>query len=345
MDKKIKQKKDPKSREVQQIEQPDAYYSKTPRWAFGSCDKRKWSFTVDGAGTAFWDEILPHFQAWENMTWQEILVSHKQSNHSINVKDLNKEARDRLIDLKIGTDSIISLRLSGKHRLYGIITDATFCIIWYDTDHGDNPDCVCRSHLKYTQEDLPYQGGLFYYRQGDEGMSTWNNKYESELNKVLKKINEAVSKSVDDTVDDARFEIESITEKYIEAYYKYTPRKYRRRDNLWHILKTRYDNGFFEISFDPAYFPRPYKKGTDPEMVWDLVFEGSRAPFWFAIEDPANFGQHVVTYPGDDYNAEIFETVPGALFSDLFDIWNKNIEENIAESIVKRVYKEMEGLK
>lgn len=63
---------------------------------------------------------------------------------------MNKTAYDRLFDLQIECDSLISLRLNGTHRLYGYMQNSAFCILWYDADHGDNADCVCRSNKRHT---------------------------------------------------------------------------------------------------------------------------------------------------------------------------------------------------
>ena len=74
----------------------------------------------------------------------------KKQKHSIKVKDLNKTAQDRLAARYIEAESIISLRITGNHRLYGYITGKVFHVLWYDDDHGDNHTCVCRSSLKHT---------------------------------------------------------------------------------------------------------------------------------------------------------------------------------------------------
>ena len=68
----------------------------------------------------------------------------------INVEDLNKFATDRLEELHIETEAVISLRLSATVRLYGYIVDSAFNILWYDCNHGDNYTCVCRSKKRRT---------------------------------------------------------------------------------------------------------------------------------------------------------------------------------------------------
>jgi hypothetical protein len=97
-----------------------------------------------------WNEVFPRLKALESQTWNEILLRDKKQNHAINVDDLNKIAQDRLAELYIEAESLISLRVTGNHRLYGYMTGNVFNILWYDDEHGDNKDCVCRSHLKHT---------------------------------------------------------------------------------------------------------------------------------------------------------------------------------------------------
>ena len=65
---------------------------------------------------------------------------------SNNVEALNKCARDRLAERMIEYEAIYSLRITGKHRLYGYIIGSTFNLLWFDDDHGDNDNCVCRSY-------------------------------------------------------------------------------------------------------------------------------------------------------------------------------------------------------
>ena len=66
--------------------------------------------------------------------------SHGTNNHYEDVADLCKEARDRIIELKlIDIDRVFSLRLSGTERLFGILEDGIFSIIWYDPNHEIYP--------------------------------------------------------------------------------------------------------------------------------------------------------------------------------------------------------------
>lgn len=148
--KKVVQTKQPKGNNIVQGGNPDAYYAQHPAWNFLSCDKEKWSLHSDGVQKIFWTEILPHFQGWETQTWKEILMDSKKQNHSIEVEYLNKVAIDRLTALYVEAEALISLRLTGTHRIYGYIKDSVFHILWVDLGHGDNTTCVCRSNKKHT---------------------------------------------------------------------------------------------------------------------------------------------------------------------------------------------------
>ena len=78
------------------------------------------------------------------------LLRTKKQNHSLDLDDLNKIAQDRLAEKYIEAEALISLRITGNHRLYGYMTGSVFNVLWYDDDHGDNSKCVCRSYLKHT---------------------------------------------------------------------------------------------------------------------------------------------------------------------------------------------------
>lgn len=74
----------------------------------------------------------------------------EKQNHSLEVGNLSAEAIKRAGQLYIEPDGILSLRLQGTHRIYGYIEDGIFNIVWFDLNHGDNDECVCRSHKKHT---------------------------------------------------------------------------------------------------------------------------------------------------------------------------------------------------
>lgn len=148
--KQVKVKNSPSSGFPKRDEEPNEFYGKKPSWNFATCDTEQWAFNKEHAGESFWGEILPKMEGLETQTWREILIEGKKQNHSINPNDLNKNAKRRMTEKMIESEAIISLRLTATHRLYGYMNEAVFNVLWYDTDHGDNDRCVCRSHKKHT---------------------------------------------------------------------------------------------------------------------------------------------------------------------------------------------------
>ena len=147
--KKIKTKSIPKEN-INPCEKPENLNALKPVWRFSKTDKEYWKNDREEVQKIFWAEIFPRLQGLETQTWNEILVNGKKQNHYINVVDLNKIAIDRFAKLHIEAESIISLRITGTHRIYGYIEDEAFNILWIDLDHGDNYTCVCRSRKKHT---------------------------------------------------------------------------------------------------------------------------------------------------------------------------------------------------
>lgn len=139
-----------KSKIPSNVFNPERYYRLNPSWNFKTADKENWAFTKENIGENIWDEIIPKLESFESQTWNDILITAKKQNHSIHAEDLNKIAQKCLMDKHIEAESIISLRLSGTHRIYGFIVDSVFNILWYDNNHGDNNDCVCKSTKKHT---------------------------------------------------------------------------------------------------------------------------------------------------------------------------------------------------
>ena len=146
----IKQKKSPKGKSIAQGGDPERFYSESPAWAFANADQQMWAFTEEHIGTTIWKEILPRLGALESQTWGEILVRGKKQHHSLDLNQLSVAAQERLAAMHIEAASLISLRVTGRHRLYGFMIGKVFNTLWFDDDHGDNDTCACRSHLKHT---------------------------------------------------------------------------------------------------------------------------------------------------------------------------------------------------
>jgi len=92
------------------------------------------------------DDVRRKLAQFESMTWNEILVRSKKQHHSVSVADLCGEAKNRLMEVGLGdVETLVSLRLSGKERVWGWRQGATLLILWWDPDHA-----ICPSLLKHT---------------------------------------------------------------------------------------------------------------------------------------------------------------------------------------------------
>lgn len=125
------------------------YDNLTPVWSFKRMQREsKWTFTaedfVNNTGNGLDPQcVLSKLASFENMTWREIKQqTHgekgKSSNHFVDISDLCKEARDRLMELQL-TENIFSLRLDGKTRIYGVLQSRVLEILWYDPNHEIYP--------------------------------------------------------------------------------------------------------------------------------------------------------------------------------------------------------------
>lgn len=123
--KEVKQREVPNGKHIAQGGDPGRYYLENPAWTFANSDQEMWAFSRDHMGELFWTEILPRLKELEKKTWNEILVQDKKQNHSLDLNELNKVAQNRLASKYIEAESLISLRITGNHRLYGKITRKT----------------------------------------------------------------------------------------------------------------------------------------------------------------------------------------------------------------------------
>jgi hypothetical protein len=88
-------------------------------------------------------EILFWKQGAERMSFQDIF---RGGSHEIELHKLCKEARDRLQEISLDDlDTLLSFRLTGKNRLWGIREQNVIRVLWWDPEH-----LVCPAALKHT---------------------------------------------------------------------------------------------------------------------------------------------------------------------------------------------------
>lgn len=87
-------------------------------------------------------QLLEDLKPREKMTWAELLTQNGgrgknggTNSHSIPVYQLIKEAQDRVTELGIVTDELLSLRIDGKKRVFGVLEAGVLNIVWFDRNH------------------------------------------------------------------------------------------------------------------------------------------------------------------------------------------------------------------
>ena len=124
------------------VENPQSYLRKSPVWSFKIVDNgyTKWGLKhVEDIN----ETIVEKLKSYEGMTWDEILkatggkkTGNGNNSHYESISSLITEAQKRWSDLKLDEyDQVFSLRLTGAQRLYGLLQDGIFEIIWFDPIH------------------------------------------------------------------------------------------------------------------------------------------------------------------------------------------------------------------
>lgn len=119
---------------------PESFFDKSPVWSFKLLDNnyKKWGFVH---AENLYETVITKLKELEGQTWSEILGAnggrkYGTNNHFENVSKLIPEAQKRWKELKLDEyDRVFSLRLTGTHRLYGILLDGVFKVIWLDLNH------------------------------------------------------------------------------------------------------------------------------------------------------------------------------------------------------------------
>jgi hypothetical protein len=117
--------------------------AETPVWLVGDVELDGPFGWQDLEKDALLAEVLPKIQSFETMTWGDILG---RNSHAVKVGSLCKEARKRLQVRKLDdVEQLVSLRLTGIKRVWGIRTQRALRFLWWDPEHK-----VCPSAKKHT---------------------------------------------------------------------------------------------------------------------------------------------------------------------------------------------------
>jgi len=121
---------------------PGSFFGRSISWRYCFMDTLKWS------AVGQLDELRKKLVSYERMTWAEIDGASKSAegskNHFVDVENLCKEAQKRLEALHLHYNQLYSIALTGRQRLYGIVDEGVFNILWYDPEHEVYP--VTKKH-------------------------------------------------------------------------------------------------------------------------------------------------------------------------------------------------------
>ncbi|MEO5950565.1 MAG: hypothetical protein ABIQ04_03910 [Candidatus Saccharimonadales bacterium] len=132
----------------------------SPSWRFSRADTEHKDWSVldsfndvvedpnDASGTAILHQfsksidhvLLDALKARESTTWGALATAsggrtRGTNSHHIPMHELIKSAQDRATQLGIVEDELFSLRLDGTHRVFGVLEDSVFNVIWFDRKH------------------------------------------------------------------------------------------------------------------------------------------------------------------------------------------------------------------
>lgn len=134
--------KPPRSREIRQGGDPSSFETDTISWHFHRLDKDHGLWGWDKLKAHEWKAVLAALVSFEKMTWAKLKETaggrnHGTNHHSLTTGAFCKDAKDRLVELKLDEyDELFSLRLTNRLRLYGIRDGRVLRIVWHDPHHG-----------------------------------------------------------------------------------------------------------------------------------------------------------------------------------------------------------------
>lgn len=116
---------------------PDEDHKHPPAWHIETIQQDGpfgWN-KVDGS--LLWNGIMPKLKNFETMNWGAILGSR---NHEVAVSGMSRAAQKELQKIKLNDiEKLVSLRLTGKQRVWGIKIGRVLKILWWDPEHKVYP--------------------------------------------------------------------------------------------------------------------------------------------------------------------------------------------------------------
>jgi len=81
-------------------------------------------------------QVKQRFASFESMTWKQILCQAGYRNHFVSRDRLCADAQKRLREMgQDDVDSVISLGITQKSRVFGIMEHNVLKVLWWDPEH------------------------------------------------------------------------------------------------------------------------------------------------------------------------------------------------------------------
>lgn len=83
-------------------------------------------------------EVLQRLKSFESMTWAEI--DGPTGGHGVETRRISRAARHRLTEIQQDDAEVLfSLRVTGRRRVWGILDEHVFKVLWWDPEHEVYP--------------------------------------------------------------------------------------------------------------------------------------------------------------------------------------------------------------
>jgi hypothetical protein len=131
-----------RSRSIQP--EQSSFYGRRPSWSFSRChfDHPRWGLEKHSGKLL---AIIQFFSGLEGQRWGDVLTSTagrggNTRNHMIPTDRFSNDIQEMIMDRKLHVfDNLYSLAMSNMERLYGVIIDGVFFLVWYDPKHEIYP--------------------------------------------------------------------------------------------------------------------------------------------------------------------------------------------------------------
>jgi len=137
--KRVRQRERASSQKVPGITEDPDFWDSNPSWQIGILQTKE-PFGWDVLDEAALHKIRERLANLESMTWREILIKSKKQHHTIRVAALSTENQKHLREIgQHDVDRLVSLRVSSRERIFGILDKAVLRLLWWDPEHQIYP--------------------------------------------------------------------------------------------------------------------------------------------------------------------------------------------------------------